>query len=163
MKSKLPAGFKSQQTCPTLPGQYYFPGRQTHHCCSHLTHPHFRAFSHIPPSSRNAFLSLPTDSTLQAKHHFKIHVLTTIPHSELSQNCIYKRWCPISVVPSMLPWDHCLGCDTCSLSAKLIRAPKCTMDTMGLIGKILLHVYPGGCANGWLCSLIKPLTLLVSL
>lgn len=37
------------------------------------------------------------------------------------------------------------------------------MDTMSLEEKILLDVYPGGCANGWLCSLIKPLIQLVSL
>lgn len=44
-----------------------------------------------------------------------------------------------------------------------MKAPKCAMDTMGLVEKILLDVYPGACANGWLCSLIKPLTQLVSL
>lgn len=31
-----------------------------------------------------------------------------------------------------------------------------TVDTTGLAEKTLLDIYPGGRANGWLCSLVKP-------
>lgn len=106
-------------TCRTCAHPCHFLGRQSHHNGSYkyLSHRHCWAFSQIPPSSRNAlsqpFYLLCTSVTPQ----LKIHLLTTVPHGELSlrcefsQNCICTRWCHIIVVASMLP-GILSGCGT---------------------------------------------------
>ena len=44
----------------------------------------------------------------------------------------------------------------------LMGACDCPGNLVGLLEKTLLNTYPGGCANGWVCSLMILLTLSVS-